>query len=390
MIGKEMFKNIFKDHWEGFKKDYPEYDSEYYDNIVLKMLGCGSDSNGYTEYKCISCGECSKRIAFTCKSGFCLSCGKVYSDKIVSRISQNLHSGVTYRHIVLTVPEQLRTVFYNNRKTKNLFSEFIKAGYQCLEDVINIIKRQLIKVGATIMIHTHGRSGSYNPHLHIILTSGGINTKNEKWVNLGYFSYEVIHKKWQFYLLQMVKDVCGEKSNKVIDLLWKHYPNGFVANVSKGDAPQQSKGLAKYLAKYIASPPISIKRIISYTGRHVTYWYKDHETKKKKTETVSVFRFIGRMVQHIMPKGFQRIRYYGLQATKSFNKWCAAIKEGFRKARKMLKDTYQIITFKKYRNRCIESTGKDPFLCSNCKGIMQIWKIWHPKYGLLFGFLDTS
>ena len=76
----------------------------------------------------------------------------------------------------------------------------------------------------------------------------------------------------------------------------------------------------------MVSPPISIRRLIKYSGNFITYWYKDHKTKKRKTETIPIETFIGRMVQHILPKGFQRIRYYGLQATKTFNKWCDAIK----------------------------------------------------------------
>jgi hypothetical protein len=109
--------------------------------------------------------------------------------------------------------------------------------------------------------------------------------------------------------------------------LWKKYPRGLVAHVTKGKVPEQCRGLAKYLAKYVASPPIAIRRLIGYSGEEVTYWYKDHHTKKKAVVTVNVMTFIGRMVQHILPKGFQRVRYHGLQATKTFKKWVHVIKE---------------------------------------------------------------
>ncbi|WP_394699560.1 transposase [uncultured Desulfobacter sp.] len=100
-------------------------------------------------------------------------------------------------------------------------------------------------------------------------------------------------------------------------MLWKTYPKGLVANVSKGRVPEACRGLAGYLAKYVASPPIAARRIVNYDGQTVGYWYKDHKTKSKKFEKVHVYTFIGRMVQHIMPKGFQRIRYYGLEATRT-------------------------------------------------------------------------
>jgi hypothetical protein len=142
--------------------------------------------------------------------------------------------------------------------------------------------------------------------------------------------------------------------------------------------------LARYLAKYVASPPIAVSRIVEYDGESVTYWYRDHESKTKKVETIPVFTFIGRMVQHILMKGFKRVRYYGLQATKSFSKWCEIIKEGIRKIGKAVKETYEIVSPKKYQERYRDVTGKDPFVCKYCSGEMILWKIWHPKCGYIF------
>ena len=88
------------------------------------------------------------------------------------------------------------------------------------------------------------------------------------------------------------EDKTGE-IHSLIGKLWKGYPSGFVANVGKGDVPERCRGLAKYLAKYVASPPIAIRRIVKYDGKNVTYWYNDHETKARKIETVDVYIFIG-------------------------------------------------------------------------------------------------
>ena len=74
------------------------------------------------------------------------------------------------------------------------------------------------------------------------------------------------------------------------------------------------------MAKYVVSPPISVRRIDRYDGEWVTYHYRSHRTDRMEHETVTVDTFIGRMVQHTMPKGFKRIRYAGVQATKTFAK----------------------------------------------------------------------
>lgn len=209
------------------------------------------------------------------------------------------------------------------------------------------------------MVQTHGRSGHYNPHLYIIMTSGGINEATGKWVELRYFPYEMIHKKWQYHLFKMLKEVLPTNEIKsLINDLYKKYPNGLVAYVTKGQVPDKCRGLAKYLDKYVASPPIAIRRILSYTGSDVTYWYKDHKTKAKEVVTVDVLTFIGQMVQHILPKGFQRIRYYGLQATKTFKKWLVAIKDGLRRVGRVIKGSYEVLSGKNYRERYQEMSGR--------------------------------
>lgn len=390
MYAKSEFKKIFEEHWHAFKQANPKYNDAHYEQPVQKMLGCGDASNGYTEFRCTTCGLDFRRVPFTCKSPFCLSCGKVYTDAVVTQVSKMLHPGVTYRHIVLTLPEQLRQLFYKNRKDRKLYSALMRVAYQCLENVVSIVRKKKVKIGAIVVIHTHGRSGSYNPHIHIIMTDGGINEEQGKWVNLGYFPYEIIHKKWQYYLLGMLKEKLGACIKSQVDLLWKKYPQGFVGHVSKGKAPEHSKGLAKYLAKYVASPPISTRRLVKYDGKQVTYYYQDHKSKQRKTETVTVDRFIGRMVQHIFPKGFQRIRYYGLQSTKTFNKWCDIIKEGLSKVGKVIQDAYHVIVLQRYRARYAETVGRDPLVCCHCGDVMELWQIWHPLHGFMYDLIGSG
>ncbi len=381
----DIFKTIFLDHWESFIQKYPKYDDSQYTIPVQKMLDCGKESGGYTEYRYVHCGCDAFRVGFSCKSYFCLSCSKLYVDEFVAQVSKMLHPGVVYRHIVLTIPEQLRQLFYNARHNGNFLSKFMQIGYQCLEDVVSVALRRKLKIGTMIVVQTHGRSGRYNPHLHIIMTSGGIIENIGAWFDLRYFKYEIIHKKWQYHLFSMVKEwFQSVETNKLIDELWKKYPNGLVANVSKGNVPEGGAGLARYLAKYVASPPIAVRRIIDYDGANVTYWYKDHKTKSRQVETVSAEVFIGRMVQHILPKGFQRIRYYGLQATKTFKKWADIILKGIKMIGRAVKGTYRIIRVKKYKERYLEVSSTNPWFCKYCGHEMMLWEIWHPKYGVLF------
>jgi hypothetical protein len=283
------------------------------------------------------------------------------------------------------MPAQLRLYFYHNRHEGKLLSLFMRAGYECLENTVSVMLRKEIKIGCVMVVQTHGRSGGYNPHLHVIMSSGGVDEEGGSWKDLKVISYDMLHKKWQYYLLKLMREWDNSNEmNRLIDDLYKKYPKGFVANASRGEAPQKAKGLARYLAKYIASPPISVKRIMKYDGESVTYKYQDHKTGKEKVDTVTSEVFVGRMVQHILPKGFQRIRYYGLQATKTAEKWTGVI-EGITRERKAdANGVYEIVKEKNYKERYKEGCGKDPLICPCCGAEMSLWKIWHPKYGVIY------
>ncbi len=382
--GWNVFKEIFVDHWDGFKHVYPRYNTRYYDTLVEKMLGCGNpDKMGYVEYRCLQCGQGKHLVSMTCKSSLCLRCAKVYVDDWVSQVSRMLHEGVIYRHIVLTMPELLRTTFY--QRSRDLLSPLMRCGVKCLDDFFSRASGRTLKGGYIVVIQTHGRSGHYNPHLHIIATSGGWDEKPEEWVHLDYLPYPMLRKKWQWYLLKMLRETVKTREiNRLIDTCYTRYRNGFVTNVQKGDVPSRYESLARYLAKYVVSPPISLRRIDHYDGHQVKYHYGSHKTKRVEWETIAVYTFIGRMVQHTFSKGFKRIRYYGVQATKTFEKVKSLIQDALAKVKGIVKGAVKIIALLTYRQRYEQSLGRDPLICPHCQQEMGVWKIWHPKYGVVY------
>jgi Putative transposase/Transposase zinc-binding domain len=382
--GWSVFKQIFADHWEAFQHAHPRYRTSYYDGLVAKMLRCGDpDQMGYIEYRCLQCGEGTHRVAMSCKSSLCLRCAKVYVDNWVSQVSKVLHEGVIYRHIILTVPALLRTTFYRNAAV--LLSAFMRCGVMCLDDFFSEVRGKALRGGYIVVIHTHGRNGHYHPHLHIIATSGGWDRKASQWVHLDYLPYPMLRKKWQWYLLTMLRQtVKTQEIKRLVDACYTRYREGFVTNVQKGKVPAQYQSLARYVAKYVVSPPIAVRRIDRYDGERVTYHYRSHRTERVEHETVDVDTFIGRMVQHTAPKGFKRIRYYGVQATKTFAKVKVMIHEALAKVKDVVKGAVQIIARLTYRQRYEQSTGRDPLICPHCQGAMGVWRIWHPTYGVIY------
>jgi len=158
-----------------------------------------------------------------------------------------------------------------------------------------------------VVLQTAGRSATYNPHLHVLLTDGGLRADGT-WQALGYVPYDLLHRVWQEQVLTLISTRLPEnvEALRLVAAMRRRYPRGFVAHL-QGDVLPRMKQLTRYLVKYVVSPPMALARIITYDHTHgtVTYWYRDHLSGGKRTvETVDRLTFIGRMVQHILPKGF--------------------------------------------------------------------------------------
>ena len=105
----------------------------------------------------------------SCKSSLCLRCAKVYVDNWVSQVSQALHEGVIYRHIILTVPAMFRTTFYQNAAV--ILSAFMRCGAQCLDDFYSTVRGKALRGGSITVLHTHGRNGQYHQHSYYLALS---------------------------------------------------------------------------------------------------------------------------------------------------------------------------------------------------------------------------
>lgn len=219
----------------------------------------------------------------------------------------------------------------------------------------------------------------------MIATSGGYDDQGESWEHLGYLPYDLLRHKWQSHLMKLLRRTLPtETIEPLVQLCFQKYPKGLVCRVQKGKVPSQYPSLASYVAKYVVSPPISVRRIDRYDGERVTYHYRSHRTARTEHETVDVMTFIGRMIQHTMPKGFKRIRYYGVQATKTFAKLKGLIQAALAKVEGVVKGAVKIITRLSYRERYEKSTGRDPLICPHCQGEMGLWRLWHPTYGVVY------
>jgi hypothetical protein len=197
--------------------------------------------------------------------------------------------------------------------------------------------------------------------------------------------YALLRRKWQWHLLTMLRQTLQtEAIHQWVEACCRTYPNGLVSNVQQGQVPAESQSVARSVAQYVVSPPISVRRLDRYDGERVTYHDRSHRTDRMEHATVPVDTFIGRMVQHTRPKGFKRLRHAGGQATTTFAKVQVMIQAALAKVEGVVKGAIKIIARLTYRQRYEQSTGRDPFRCPHCQGEMEVWCIWHPTYGVIY------
>jgi len=373
---------IFRDHWEPFKQFYSHLVNEDIENNVQKMMNCGLFSNGYTEYRC-RCGHI-KRVPFSCKSRFCLRCAKVYIDNWVAKMKETIFSKVNHRHIILTVPGSLWKYFHSGRMLKLLAD----CGAKLIKEVSQIcLKGRALDLGIILVTQTAGRSASWNPHLHLLVTEGGLDN-NKRWKDFYYFDYQVLRIKWLYILLSSLKAelLNDPEAIRLIDEVFqKRSAVGLIVRAKKEKV--RKTDIIGYLIKYVASPPIALYRISDYDGRNVKYWYREHPTDREISITVSVYEFIARLIQHIPAKGVKMVRHYGLYARVKIRQVKEMIDKIFYYVRNIVQEFTSLIGSKisnDYRSRIKKSFGLDPFICPECRGELVLCQVWHPTYGVVY------
>jgi hypothetical protein len=205
-----------------------------------------------------------------------------------------------------------------------------------------------------------------------------------RWEPIPFLPYALLRKKWQYHLLTEIKRSWAKsrEDSRLIDRLFKDNVQGFYVN---GESQMtSSRYAARYIGRYIARPALAEHKITSYDGQWVTFWYESHEEKKRVYRRLEAREFIERLIDHIPLKGFKMVRHYGLYARRSKG----IVVEVLRKSRKFLQQSFAFLSAPAkvlgWRQRLIQTFGQDPLLCPRCGEEMELWRIWHPRYGDLF------
>jgi putative transposase len=298
-------------------------------------------------------------------------------------VSQGLQEGVISRHIILPVPAMCRMPCSPN--AAGVLNAFMRCGAQGLDDFYSTVRGQALQGGSLTVLHTPGRHGPYPPPVHGLAPSGGYEAQGACWEPLPYLPDALLRRKWPGHRRTMLRQTLKtEASDQLVDPCVRQSPDGWVTKVQKGAVPAQAHRVARYVAPYVVRPPIAVRRLDRDEGARGTSPDRSHRTERMEHATIPVATCIGRRVQQTMPKGLQRIRYDGVQATTTFARVKVVMQAALAQGKGVVKGAGQIIARLTYRQRYAQRTGRDPFRCPHCRGEMEVWRIWHPTYGVIY------
>jgi len=336
---------------------------------VAKMLLC-RQGWGYTEYACPSCLT-TRRVPHTCKSRFCSSCGKAAVDRWVETTLSALLD-VPYQHLVFTIPEELRDWTQMNRKP------VLNAMFRAVKDVLlTWTKQRGYRPGLLTVLHTFGADLKFNPHLHVLITCGGLALHNEeRWIENRFLPQQCLRPLWRYAFLQALKDLFQAGLLKPPPALraLRTFPefNSYLTQFYKkewyvrfGHSLEEKEFTIRYVGRYGKRPVLAESRLEAFDGTTVTFRYKDRATGENVRLSLPVAEFIARLVQHIPDEHFRVLRHAGLFANR-----CR--KKGLAQARRALRQPAppqpQPLLWRKLLQKTF---GQDPLTCPLCQTIMQ-------------------
>lgn len=355
-----ILQNIFADHYEEML--YILHPRQSVIENVDKMISCGDPSYGGALFGCPVCGNL-KYVTFRCHSRFCPTCGNSYSMIRATTMSFKIIA-CQHRHLVFTIAEELRPFFLKNRSLLNCLFAAVRSVI--LRMFQKFSKSDPVTPGFICVLHTFGRDLKWNPHIHCLLSEGGI-SEHLFWRSVSHFHYEYLRDSFQTALLSLLHKTLGNSFKKTKASVYSQHKNGFYVYAKPNKCNPSS--VIKYIGRYLGRPVIATSRIDDYDGDFVTFHYNRHEDNLLAIETLPVLDFISRLIQHIPEKHFKMIRYYGIYARHrpSDSKIRRAIS----------RDKHKILlSFHKWRTSILSSFGYDPLKCS-CGATMLFLELYH-------------
>jgi len=312
-----LLQNIFKSSFHLYKHRLPLKDIKAADAI----MHCRTLNQGYDQLRCTN-GHEDKQL-HSCRHRSCPLCAARARHNWIEA-QKNRLLDCPHHHLVFTLPHEYLPLWQYNR------AWFTNILFQACRDTLMTLLKDTRYLGATpgilMTLHTWGRQLNYHPHIHALVTAGGLTVSNQWHANENEFllPIRVVKALYKGKLQAMIRNALERNeltlpktcsSNKLTHLHRSLYKKQWSVRIMPQYA--QGKSVMLYLSRYLKGGPLHPKQIIHCDAKTVRFHYKDHRDNKIKLLSLKTSEFIHRILWHVPVPGLHVVRHYGLYASQS-------------------------------------------------------------------------
>ena len=320
--------DIFRDHGPAWRKANAGHVSLGQLKVMSAIESCRTAALGGHVARCQDCSH--TQIAYnSCRNRHCPKCqGAAAKQWLAERQAELLP--VPYYHIVFTMPAAIADIAYQNKAV--VYDLLFKASAETMLTIAGDPKHLGARIGITSVLHTWGSALTHHPHVHMIVPGGGISLDGSRWLSCRsrfFLPWLVLAKLFRRLMLE--KLLAAHAADQ-LQFFGQHSHlaeradfTAFLAPLRKtkwyvyGKRPFGGpKAVLAYLSRYTHRVAISNSRLVNCDRNGVVFKYKDYRADghaRHKRMTLATGEFIRRFLIHVLPKGFHRIRHYGLFAS---------------------------------------------------------------------------
>jgi Putative transposase/Transposase zinc-binding domain len=320
---------IFRRHGPAWRKANAGHISLEQLKVMSAIERCRTAALGGQVVRCQN-GACNNTLLVfhSCRNRHCPKCQAAASREWLAEREAELLP-VEYFHLVFTLPNPLRDLAFHNKRV--MYDILMKAAAETTLTIAADPKHLGARIGFTSVLHTWGSAMTHHPHVHMIVPGGGISLDGSRWISCrpGFFlPVHVLSALFRGRVLTMLADAHKAGQLKFFGAQATLYEHkrfkrwlaplrkiGWVVDSRPPVAgPEQ---VLRYLSRYTHRAAISNRRLVAADDDSVSFRWKDYRVDgpdRWKTMKLQPFEFIRRFLMHVLPKGFHRVRHYGLFA----------------------------------------------------------------------------
>ena len=280
------------------------------------IMSCRSEALGYEEWACPN-DDHVERQPHSCRHRSCPRCQGARSHEWLEQIKERLLP-VNHYHVVFTLPHELNPIWHYNRRW--CADRLFKASAETLRQLLKDDRYLGAEPGLLSSLHTWGRTLIFHPHVHVLITGGGVAEGEYREVQKDFLLPVGVLKakfrgKWLSWLNQAYDAGELRLPEHWTEADWRKTLRRVARkpwNVRIQGAYRHGQGVAVYLSRYIRGGPIKDHRLLSADHAQVRFRYRDHHDGKEKTLALQTDQFLSRVLWHVPSDGQHHVRYYGL------------------------------------------------------------------------------